>query len=169
MDQGLVLELVVRLYHVTHNPRYLKAADKIFQSFKNVNRDSYPWVVYITPDKYYWIEEYPMDVPDNVLNGFIFGLFGLYEYWMLTKDPEAKFYIDASLSTLQDKLPLFRNPGGISYYCLKHHHQDPLYHSLHINLIRFLYKMTGEQFFKDFKDFLSKLPQALIPYFLPTC
>jgi len=57
-----------------------------------------------------------MDVPDNVLNGFIFGLFGLYEYWMLTKDPEAKFYIDASLTTLQDKLPLFRNPGGISYY-----------------------------------------------------
>jgi hypothetical protein len=154
MAQGQVLELIVRLYNVTHNSRYLNFADKIFQSFKNLNRENYPWVAFIESDRYYWIEEYPMEEPGYVLNGCIHALQGIYEYWLLTKDPEVKVYIEATLTTLQDKLPLFRNPGGISYYCLKHHHQDPVYHLYHIYLVNYLYRMTGEQFFKDFADSL---------------
>lgn len=154
MAQGQVLQLLVRLYNVTRNPNYLNTADKVFQSFKNLSRDHYPWVSFIESDDYYWIEEYPMEQPGYVLNGCIHALLGIYEYWLLERDPEVKMYIDATLTTLQDKLPMFRDPGNISYYCLKHRHVDPVYHLHHIYLVNYLYRMTGEQFFSSFADSL---------------
>ncbi|HDK27745.1 MAG TPA: hypothetical protein ENG48_11750 [Candidatus Atribacteria bacterium] len=154
MAQGQVLQLLVRLFYVTENYEYLQLADKVFQSFRNLSKENYPWIAFVDGDGYYWIEEYPLPEPDHTLNGFIFAILGLYEYWLATKDPEVKLYIDAALTTLYVKLPLFRNPGGISYYCLKHHHQSAQYHILHINLLKYLYRITGETFFLEFADSL---------------
>lgn len=154
MAQGEVLQLLVRLFNVTENDEYLELADKVFRSFKNLSKENYPWTTFVDSEGYYWIEEYPLREPDHTLNGFIFAVLGLYEYWLTTNDPEVKLYIDAALTTLYVKLPLFRNPGGISYYCLKHHHQSELYHNIHINLLKYLYKITGENFFLEFADSL---------------
>jgi len=154
MAQGQVLQLLVRLFYVTENYEYLQLADKVFQSFRNLSKENYPWIAFVDGDGYYWIEEYPLPEPDHTLNGFIFAILGLYEYWLATKDPEVKLYIDAALTTLYVKLPLFRNPGWISYYCLKHHHQSAQYHILHINLLKYLYRITGETFFLEFADSL---------------
>ncbi|MEO0247536.1 MAG: D-glucuronyl C5-epimerase family protein [candidate division WOR-3 bacterium] len=156
MARGQVLELVVRLFNFTQDSSYLIIAEKIFNSIKNASKNNYPWVSFVDADGYLWIEEYPLDGgPDYVLNGFIHAVQGVYEYWLLTRNKEVELYLNGCLTTLEDKLHLFRNPGGPSFYCLRHHHIDPLYHKHHIYLIQYLYKMTGNNFFKNFADTLA--------------
>ena len=42
-----------------------------------------------------WIEEYIMkNNPTHILNGFIWGLWGIYDYWLLTKNEDLKNKFD---------------------------------------------------------------------------
>lgn len=122
MAQGQVLQLVFRVYRAAEDNYYLKIANRIFNSFKDFgNRIDgiYPRVTFSDSESYYWFEEYPSEQPCQVLNGFILGIMGLYEYYMVTKSPEVKLYIDAALTTLRHNLDLYKNPGGISYLLFK--------------------------------------------------
>jgi len=152
MAQGEALAAFSRLYQITGDRSYLVAADKVFQSFLNVRGKSQPWTVFADKAGYYWIEEYPEEVSDQTLNGFIYGLFGVYDYYLLTKNPESLKVLEASLTTLKKYLPLYRNPGGISFYCLKHKRGSPTYHQVHIRQLNKLYQITGDSFFKQMAD-----------------
>lgn len=152
MAQGEALSLFVRLYQETNKKEYLEAAKKTFKSFSRFGKDNNPWTVFVDSAGYYWIEEYPEGNPDHTLNGFIFGLYGVYDYYQLTKDHQAKETFEASLTTLKHYLPEFRKVGGISYYCLKHQKQDQKYHNTHIEQLNMLYKMTGDEYFKTMAD-----------------
>ena len=90
----------------------------------------------------------------------IFSLFGLYEYWSITKDPEAKKILLGGLSTIRNYLPLFRVKGGISYYCLKHRSQNPDYHFVHIEQLYVLYLMTDDIKFLEMRDLFHEDYQA---------
>ncbi|UCD38450.1 MAG: hypothetical protein JSW54_02950 [Fidelibacterota bacterium] len=158
MAQGMALSLFVHLYHITQEAEYLEAAGSTYSTFRNLRSKSGPWTVFLDDAGYYWIEEYPIAYPeeaaDQVLNGFIFGLTGLYDYYLMNKDPEVLYFIQASLTTLQHYLPAFRNPGDLSAYCLRHRVTSVLYHSIHIDLVRLLYKLTGVTFFQEMADSL---------------
>ena len=69
MAQGQVLSALVGLYGVTRDAKYLHAADLVFRSFLELKSEGDPWTVYVDPDRYYWVEEYPLERPSNVLNG----------------------------------------------------------------------------------------------------
>ncbi len=159
MAQGLALSLFSRLYIETHNEKYLSFASLILNSFKNLRTaDDELYTAFIDENNYYWIEEYPLDIPDRVLNGFIFAIYGLYDYYMLTNDAECKELLDASITTIERYLPEYRNEGGSSCYCLRHKHVDPHYHTIHFDQLITLYNMTGEmsllqmamQFYSDY-------------------
>lgn len=152
MAQGEALSLFTRLDEITNNKEYLKTAQKIFKSFTNYRGSHNPWTVLIDKDGYYWIEEFPKDESDDTLNGFIYGLYGVYDYYELTKSDEARKVFQGSLTTLKHYLPEFRNPGGISYYCLKHKKQNADYHKKHIIQLNMLYSMTGDEYFKQMAD-----------------
>lgn len=149
MAQGQILSALVRLYNVTQDVKYLNAADLVFNSFIELKRGGNPWTVYVDDDNYYWIEEYPLDEPSNVLNGFIMAVYGLYDYyWLDPADQTRSHLLKASLYTLEKNVLRYRRPGQPSLYCLKHQHVDNNYHRYHIDLINKLYLMTGEMFFK---------------------
>lgn len=152
MAQGQTLALFVRLYEVTNKKEYLETANKIFNSFTNLKGESNLWTVLVDNNGYYWIEEFPKDESDDTLNGFIYGLYGVYDYYELTKNQEAKKVFQGSLTTLKHYLPQFRVEGGISYYCLKHKKQDAGYHKKHIKQLNMLFSMTGDKFFKEMAD-----------------
>jgi hypothetical protein len=152
MAQGQALSAFVRLYNITLDGVYLNAADLTFYSFKNVGREFQPWTVFLDSQGYYWIEEYPWQEPTQVLNGFIFGIYGLYDYYLLKGDNESHQLIQASLTTILEYISSYRNPGGISFYCLRHKHLDPLYHTIHIDQLRMLHHITGESDFADMAD-----------------
>ncbi len=146
MAQGQVLSLVTRLYDLTGASGYLADARRVFRSFVHVGQRSGPWVSWVEK-RYLWIEEYPGTPPDHTLNGFMFALYGVYDYEATTHDPEAVRVFQGGLTTLQAYLPEFRDPSGISRYCLRHGVPSPKYHHIHIGQLRQLMKMTGDAFF----------------------
>ena len=152
MAQGEALSAFVRLYNITKETKYLPIIEKIFKGFYSFRRESDPWFVYVDENKYYWIEEYPMMDATHVLNGFIYAIFGLYDYYQLNKDELSRTLIDASLTTLFRHLTEYRVPGYKSYYCLKHKAQGEFYHTVHIIELKKLSEIAGDTYFKDMSD-----------------
>ena len=149
LAQGEALQLFVRLYNETGDRRYLMVADEIFASFSIFRGQSDVWVVAVDSLEYFWIEEYPMEELNHTLNGFIYAVYGIYEYYLLTGNNDARNILLASFTTLKQYIPDFRCPGGYSYYCLKHRAQSRKYHLVHIDQLHKLYLMTGDEFFEE--------------------
>jgi len=148
MAQGVGLSFYSRIYKITHDAKYLEIARKIFQSFKNIrNADKKPWVAYVDKNHYYWIEEYPAEPEDHTLNGFIYAIFGLYEYYLLDKTEESREILQAALTTVNYYLPLYRRIGGKSFYCLGHRERYGTYHKVHIKQLKQLFGITNDKYF----------------------
>ena len=158
MAQGLGLAALVRLYNITSNVEYLTASAEVFSTFKRIGLYLDPWTVFIDEKGYYWIEEYPINFPeyaaDHVLNGFIFGIYGLYDYYLLTKGSDEKDILLAAITTIYNYISSFRNVGDVSFYCLRHKIKPIGYHSLHQKQLSMLSKITGDPFFQSMADTL---------------
>jgi hypothetical protein len=151
MAQGQVLSLVSRIHEITGEAAYLDAARDVFESLVQLGRRSDPWVTWVE-DRYLWIEEYPDDPPDHTLNGFVFAIYGIYDFYAITGDVGAERLYQAGLTTLEAHLPEFRNPGGVSHYCLAHGTLSEKYHEIHIEQLRMLSRMTGDPSFAEVAD-----------------
>ncbi len=147
MAQGQALSLLVHLHRITGEPAYLAAAHDVFRTF--LRPGSAGETVRVDTAGYYWIEEYPADQSTGTLNGFIFGIYGLYDYYQWTGDEDAFHVLVAGLTTIHDKIHLFRAPSGPSYYCLSHRAQYPVYHQIHIVQLLNLFEITGEPYFEE--------------------
>jgi len=159
MAQGISLSFYVRFYKITGESRYLEVSEKIFQSFLNYVRDDKtsdnPWVSYVDEVGFLWIEEYPIFPPAHTLNGFNFGIWGIYEYWLATGKRLAERTLEAAITTVEYYLPRFRNENDVSFYCLQHEVQSLKYHNLHIRQLKKLSQITKEDYFVKMTDKLS--------------
>lgn len=164
MAQGEALTVFSRLAKIQpENPVWRQAADATFASFlQRPAGDGTPWATHIDTG-HLWFEEYAGNQPPlNVLNGHVFAIFGLYEYYALTGDGTAAAYIDGGATTILDNMPLFRAEGGISYYCaqLNYCHssnwQNGDYHPIHISQLRALARITGDSRFADWAALLEQ-------------
>ncbi|MEW6050725.1 MAG: D-glucuronyl C5-epimerase family protein [Candidatus Zixiibacteriota bacterium] len=151
MAQGEFLEVLVRLFEVTQDSSYLDFANRVFVSLEHLHLQNSRWVAQLDSDRYYWIEEYPLENGmDQTLNGFIAAVFGVYDYYRVTGTGRAKSIYELSLTTLKRYLPEFRRPGLRSYYCLGHRViASDGYHALHCNQLHYLAGITGDQYFED--------------------
>ncbi len=84
-----------------------------------------------------------------VFNGWVFGLFGLWDHARRTADPVTQRQLDRSLATLKRALPLFIRRDGWSYYDTAGRLASPFYHDLHISLLEALHLLTGESAFRE--------------------
>ncbi|SYZ72564.1 hypothetical protein TRIP_C20679 [Candidatus Zixiibacteriota bacterium] len=156
MAQGEALGVLTRLFLATGDSRYLEYARKTFKSLTRPAGQSEPWVTFIDSRGCFWIEEYPVWPPSMTLNGFIYGLYGVYDYYELTKDPAAEKMLKDSFSTIKNYIPTFRRPGHASFYGLRFGHYSFQYHPEHIRQLQMLGRMTGDRFFFDWADSLRK-------------
>lgn len=149
LAQGTSLSAYLRLHETTGNKRYRRTADAIYESFRRLKRfTDGPWIAMVD-DAYLWFEEYPHDPPTHVLNGFLTGVWGLYEYWLLTKTDESRALLEAAITTVKHYLEEFRVPGEVSWYALNHGYRgNEFYHAMHILQLRKLHRITGETYFK---------------------
>jgi hypothetical protein len=87
------------------------------------------------------LEEYPTKAPEAVLNGWIFGLFGLHELALTIGDERAREQFDASAAGLVRLLPRY-DIGWWSLYSLGDHGRPdlakPFYQRLHPELLEAL-------------------------------
>jgi hypothetical protein len=164
MSQGLALSFFVRLARVTGDEVHRDAADRVFASFRRlgprptgiVQAKGRPWVAYVDERGHLWLEHYPRKRPDHVLNAHLHALNGLYEYWQLTRSPEARQILEGALTTMRERAARYRRKGRVSIYGVRSRTNHFKYHEIHIWQLRLLGRMTRDPFFTRLASSLAQ-------------
>ena len=155
MAQGQAITLFARLYDVTQDEIYRNAADGVFASFLRPKATSTPWTVWVDSLNHLWLEEYPGRAADRTLNGHMFAVFGMWDYWRLTQDERAKTLYQGALTTVVDYFNQYRNEKWISRYCLTHPTVlSDKYHLIHISELFHIFALTRGLAFARLADTL---------------
>ncbi len=158
LAQGQGLSVLCRAYQATNDYKYLENIEKVYQSFLvDVENGG---VTFLDRNGDIWIEEYIMkNNPTHILNGFIWGLWGIYDYWLLTKNKDIKNKFDQYIKTLNNNLDKY-DIGYWSLYELSElkikMRSSIFYHKLHIIQLQILFEMTNEEKFKKISYKWSK-------------
>ena len=161
MSQSEGLILYILLYIKTNDNHYLDIIKGIRNSYlyiKDVNNkyETYDdlWFVVKDNDNYIWLEEYPLNINNkfiHALNGYIFGLQGLFVYLELyPNDNQIINLVDELLKTLRDNLYKFIPDNGVTYYSLYHKAQSERYHRIHIRQLKMLFNITNNRVFDTY-------------------
>jgi hypothetical protein len=144
LAQGSGISLLARAAKATGDARYRYAADRAFES---LTRDVSAGGVLVTDDRgHLWIEEYIVDRPSHILNGFMWALWGVRDYADWTSSREARNVWERSVTTLRERLGEF-DTGWWSLYEARDNGLEMLasryYHTLHITQLRVMHRLTG--------------------------
>ena len=91
LAQGQGLSVLLRAYQVSQNKKYLHASQSVFMSLTVEVKNG--GVLYEDNNKDIWIEEYIVNPPTHILNGFIWALWGIYDYSIFFEDKNEKKFI----------------------------------------------------------------------------
>ncbi|WP_243028296.1 D-glucuronyl C5-epimerase family protein [Thermus albus] len=128
MTQGQGISVLVRAYRTTGDVSYLDAARRALAPMRvPLDRGG---TCRIVPEGCV-LEETPSDEYRAILNGWVFALFGLYDYLLVEDVDDVRSMLEETLSALVAYLPKY-NAGYWSYYDLSGHLASPFYHQLHI-------------------------------------
>jgi heparosan-N-sulfate-glucuronate 5-epimerase len=150
LAQGNGLSMLVRAARSTSDAQFADAAHAAFESF---TRDVSAGGVMATDEQGdLWIEEYLVDPPSHILNGFIWALWGVYDYAQWSGSPQALKIWECCLNTLERRLHEF-DTGWWSLYEARNQGEEMpasrYYHTLHITQLQVLHRQTGRQVFAD--------------------
>lgn len=153
LSQGNGISLLVRIYLETKEQKYLDSCQEAFKSLlKKIGEGG---LVYVDQNDDCWLEESIVDPPAHILNGFIWALWGVYDWWLLTKNSQSKELFDRCVETLKNNLKKY-DTGFWSLYERSGTRMKMMasyfYHSLHIVQLEVMYRMTGEQIFKEYAE-----------------
>lgn len=157
MAQGQLLSLFVRLYEYTNDAKWKQAADHTFVSLTLAPDETAPWGSWVDPDGYRWLEEYPQPTEsgERVMNGHIFAMYGVYDYWRVTRSAEAVQVFDAAAVTVTHYLPKsIRLTNWASKYSLGCQHPHTGYHVVHTGQTLRLYQITHAGVFANLSSML---------------
>src|SRR4030067_1739403 len=147
MYQGRAMSVLARGYYLSGDEKYIDVAKLAFKPFR-LDISEGGVVDYLEGFPIY--EEYPGSADfRHVLNGFIFSLFGLWDFYQVTGDAEVLEKFNAGVDTLVQKLYLWEFDNG-SYYQLGNSKSfSSKYHPIHVRQLAYLYDITGNEFFWD--------------------
>jgi hypothetical protein len=141
MTQGNVISVLVRAYRLTGNEQFLRVAQRGVRPFEHDILDG-GVSVFLGEDGVFF-EEVAVYPAAHILNGYLYALFGLYDYVALTNDSQINELIQRSLATLHSWIDDY-DTGYWSRYDLFNKHQAALsYHALHILQLRVLAQLSG--------------------------
>jgi heparosan-N-sulfate-glucuronate 5-epimerase len=165
MAQGLAMSVTARAYGLTHDEFFLRTADRALLPFsKEVGLGGVARQFDLAGARgpslasLVFFEEYPTQpAPSFTLNGFMFGLVGLYDLAQLGNVRAATLFAEG-MQTLERALPLFDLGSGTSYD-LSHLtrppravHADVGYHLIHITLLNALGTATENRTLLWYRD-----------------
>lgn len=162
MTQGEGISVLVRAYMLTQDPVYLEAARRALGPMQKPLKDG--GTCRVVPEGFL-LEEVPADDYKAILNGWVFALFGLYDYLLVEDSSEVRQMLKKSLGALVAYLPSY-SAGYWSYYDLSGHLASPFYHRLHIAQLEALslafpeyahvFSWLREQFMRQDENFLCR-------------
>jgi heparosan-N-sulfate-glucuronate 5-epimerase len=153
LAQGQGISLLVRAYAEQRDECFLEAAERAFASFLQSTDEG---GVSFTDDKGdLWFEEYIVSPPTHILNGFMWAMWGVYDYSLVTKDERARELFERTVATLIKNLERY-DLGFWSLYEMSGTRMpmvaSPFYHRLHIVQLRIMQRLTGNPIFGRYAD-----------------
>jgi heparosan-N-sulfate-glucuronate 5-epimerase len=153
LAQGQGISLLVRAHKESGDPRYLAVAQRALASFYAPMSDG--GVAFTDDSGDLWFEEYIVSPPTHILNGFIWASWGIYDYFLATKDASAQELFTRAVGTLLHNLDRY----DLGFWSLYEQSGTPLpmvaspfYHQLHIVQLRIMHRLTGEDAFARVAD-----------------
>ena len=144
LAQGQGISVLVRAWKESGEARYLEAAQRAMESFrKSVTEGG---VAFTDDVGDLWFEEYIVSPPTHILNGFIWATWGVYDYFLATKEKFAQDLFARAVQTLLRNLDRF----DLGFWSLYEQSGTRLpmvaskfYHQLHIVQLRIMHCLTG--------------------------
>ena len=115
---------------------------------EKANNENYEMNTIMYDELYYHWEDTQM----FTLNGFMFSIIGLYDYWYTFGSDNVEGLLSYSLTTLKEYVLKFRFEDGISYYDLKYKVQSDRYHKHHIEELRYMSLISNDNYFDNIAD-----------------
>jgi len=163
MAQGRALQVLIRAHHITGDEKYLDTAKKLLNAFFVEVKDG--GVTYKSPNDGWWYELFAGKggKEPRVLNGMMYALLGIYDYFKYTNDSKARFLFDKGISALKENLSRYEYKGNYSNYDILGTTNPLGYHKLHIKLLGLLYDSTKDGTFESYYDMWSHyVPPAFL-------
>lgn len=153
LAQGQGISLLLRAYRATGAAEYLDAATRAFGGF--LKSTSEGGVVFTDARGNLWFEEYIVSPPTHILNGFIWAMWGVYDYFLATESSAARDLFARATITLRENLAgydlgfwsLYEQSGTMLPMVA-----SPFYHRLHVIQLRIMHRVTGEEIFSQYAD-----------------
>src|SRR5579872_451007 len=153
LAQGQGISVLVRAHKESGDPAYLDAAQRALACFHVAMKDG--GVAFTDESGDLWFEEYIVSPPTHILNGFIWAAWGIYDYFVATKDASAHELFSRSVRTLLHNLDRY----DLGFWSLYEQSgtrlpmvASPFYHQLHIVQLRVMHRLTGEATFARVAD-----------------
>jgi heparosan-N-sulfate-glucuronate 5-epimerase len=153
LAQGQGISLLLRAHSETGKSGYAEAARKAFITLQTPVSEG--GVAFTDANGNLWFEEYLVDPPTHILNGFIWAAWGVYDYALATGDAQARTLFAQAVETLRRNLPSY----DIGFWSLYEQSgtrlkmvASPFYHQLHIVQLRVMHRLTGESLFAEYAD-----------------
>lgn len=154
MAQGEGISLLIRAHILTGDDRFLTAAHKA-KEFMLTPIDEGGTTEYRGDD----VLLYEATCNPVILNGWIFSLWGLYDYCQYTKEEETQGVLKKTLASLKRKLPDFDMKYWSKYEDGKRI-CSPFYHKLHIAQLRTMYDLFGDDIYREYADKWERYQQS---------
>lgn len=143
MAQGQAISLLVRIYSIEKDSKYLDAAELGLKPLKIPVADGGLQENFMGHIAF---AEFPTIPSSYILNGFMFTVIGLYDLSYINPSSEAKALFDESIQSVIFMLPYYDNPKDRqSYYSLAFKTipgikptVNPFYHNVHIEELKAL-------------------------------
>jgi heparosan-N-sulfate-glucuronate 5-epimerase len=149
LAQGNGLSALLRAYQLLGDPHLLKVAASAFRALERPLGSG--GVRAVDRCGHLWFEEYPLEPPIHVLNGFIFTLWGILDYARVSDDQRAWDWWKSGVETLKAHVADF-DSGYWSRYDLGHRElASRYYHSqIHIPQLEVMAALTGDAVFDHY-------------------
>jgi len=153
LAQGQGISVLLRAHQESGDARYHDAAARALACFFHpVDKGG---VAFTDESGDLWFEEYIVSPPTHILNGFIWATWGIYDYWLATKDVSAQELFSRAVRTLLHNLDRY----DLGFWSLYEQSGTRLpmvasrfYHQLHIVQLRVMHRLTGEAAFARVAD-----------------
>lgn len=131
--------------------KYLKAAQLALNAFFIPVEEG--GVLYIDGDGGWWYLEYGYkgEPKPRTLNGFIFALMGIYEYYKITGDKRALLLFNRGVEELKRHLHEY-DTGSWTRYDLVGTMASVKYHKIHVKQMKIMYELTGDEIFLKYYE-----------------
>ena len=154
LAQGQGISLLLRAHRETGDAAFLDAATEAFRALDLELDDG--GVRHTDAGGGTWLEEYVVDPPSHILNGFIWALWGVRDYALATDHVHARTLFERCASTLASNLARF-DCGFWSLYELGREGSmkmlaSSFYHRLHIVQLQVMHRLTGKAAFLEYAD-----------------